>query len=91
MPLYAGNFAGFQSTSADKNAFRFAVNEDANLLNVNAPSAAVFVVCVRDVVTCTRTFARNETFARHGIHLPQKFSRKRKHSIQSISLKNKHT
>jgi hypothetical protein len=68
-PLYAGQFTGFQSASADVNAFRFAVDQDANFLNVDTPSALVFVVSMRNMVACTGGFTRNKAFARHELHL----------------------
>jgi hypothetical protein len=70
--LYASHFAGFQSPGADVYALRFAVDEDPDFLDVNPPRAARFVVGVRHVVAFSRAFARNETFARHDIHLPRK-------------------
>jgi len=63
--LYAGNFTGFQCASADINTFRFTVNQDANLLHVYAPRTTCFVVCVGNVVTCTRCFTCKKTFAGH--------------------------
>jgi len=44
--LDASQFAGFQRARAYVYALWFAVNENPNFLNVNAPSAAVFVVGV---------------------------------------------
>ncbi|ANF97603.1 hypothetical protein AR543_17385 [Paenibacillus bovis] len=64
--LYAGNFTGFQSTSTYVYAFWFTVYEDANFLNVHAPSTAVTVVSVGYVVTATSCFTSYITFTSHS-------------------------
>jgi hypothetical protein len=63
--LNANDFAGLESAGADVNALRLAVNQNANLLHVNAPSATVFVVGVGNVVSGATGFAGNETSAGH--------------------------
>lgn len=73
MRLYASHFTCFKCTCANINAFWFTVHEDADFLNVYAPSAAVFIVCVRNVITFSWCFTSKEAFARHGIHLLQVF------------------
>lgn len=55
--LYASYFAGFQCASADVYTLRLAINKDANLLNVNTPVTACFVVCVGNIVSFTRRFS----------------------------------
>lgn len=49
--LNASHFTGFQRTSTYVNPFWFAINEDANLLNVNSPSTLVFIVSVGHVIS----------------------------------------
>lgn len=67
--LYTSDFAGFQCAGADPNAFWLAVDQNADLLNVDAPSAAVAVIRVGNMVSCAGCLTRNEAFARHAVHL----------------------
>ena len=63
--LYANHFSGFQGAGADINAFRLAVDENADFLHVYAPYALRSVVGMGNIVSFAGTFAGNETFASH--------------------------
>jgi len=66
--LYALHFAGLESASADVNAFRFAIDQDAYLLYVYSPSTLRFVVRMGYIVASFRRLAGNKTFACHESH-----------------------
>ncbi|MNI66949.1 hypothetical protein D3C73_1225470 [compost metagenome] len=63
--LYALNFTGFQGTGAYVYTLRFAIHQNANLLNVNSPRATVAVVGMGYVVTAARFLASYSTFTGH--------------------------
>lgn len=68
--LHARYFAGFQSASADVDTFRLAVYQNPNFLYVYAPSASIFIIRVRHVISASRFFACYIAFARHIVTPP---------------------
>ena len=67
--LYTRYFPRLERTGADIYPFRLAIYENSHLLNVDAPSALVSIVCMGNMVPCAGRFAGNKTFTGHAGHL----------------------